>query len=224
MKPRLGNLHCSVILGLCLVLTVSFCNTGEALTIPIPPDWTLVSEINFVGNVTSFTYSGNVINTGEVPVGSRVNGTFDLVKNNNNSYLFGSDVSIQGKSNTYNTWIPMMFIGQVSFSNDNNNLYAIWNWGYVSDLFDLYVPNSASADGGKATFAINDYASNNYYGTGTLYYETFFAPPAPSGTSSYSVTYSISPDPEPVPEPATILLTGGGLVGWLVRRRKSRKG
>ena len=79
-----------------------------------------------------------------------------------------------------------------------------------------------SADGGRVTFDINDYAYDDFFGTGSLYYETYFL--QPNSFSNYTMTFSISPDPEPVPEPATILLTGGGLVGWLVRRRKSRKG
>lgn len=202
--------------GLCLSIAIIACSGVAAFALPI--DYTLLTQKSFIGKITDFSYSGAVQNSGEIPVGSQVSGTYALgsYQSEPTNYLMETSSSIQGRSNSYSSQTNSAAWQQLSFSADLKDLHYAWLNGFTTDLFPLYFKSTTGADGGTVSFDIKNYASDNFLGTGTLYYEAYSTD---SGLSSFNLAFTVEPV-SPVPEPATILLLGVGLACLTVHGRK----
>ncbi len=217
MNRKLYKKNCTIILGLFLLSIVIFCSFGEAGII-IPGGFTPLANKNFVGTVTDFSYTGDIENIGEIPIGSQVHGTYVIGSYTSEPtwYMFGAEVFVQGQSGIYYSWIGISSLNQVDISPNGQNAHLFRAEGYTTDLFGLYFYNYVdSCNGGRVIFDINNFASDNFHGVGKLYYEVAYNSPYPgynpnaSTRTSYTLTFDVTPVPEPG---STLLLLGIGLV------------
>jgi hypothetical protein len=188
-----------------LALVVLFCSNAKAQ---------IAAEKNFVGTVSDFTYTGAVQNTNEIPIGSQVSGTYMVEIQpyyDTEKYVVTATYSIQGISGvTYEIpWTPADTMRSLSsLSPDGQNIDYKWNEQYFNVLLPLYFPPGPGYPTSWFIYDINNFASENFSGTGTIYGQY--------GSSAFALSYTMAS----VPEPSILLLLAPGLAAVVMVRRK----